>query len=72
VVLGAGLYAANLSTTFKLRKFRMSDGATYPVVFQVCAKHPCQASVLTSAAVTTSAAISRDKLREACFQLWSA
>ena len=35
MVLGAGLYAANLSTTFKLRKFRMSDGATYPVVFQV-------------------------------------
>ena len=34
-MLGAGLYAANLSTTFKLRKFRMSDGATYPVVFQV-------------------------------------
>ena len=40
VVLGAGLYAANLSTTFKLRKFRMSDGATYPVVFQVCASAP--------------------------------
>ena len=35
MVLGAGLYAANLSTTFKLRKFRMSDGVTYPVVFQV-------------------------------------
>ena len=35
VVLGAGLFAANMSTTFKLRKFRMSDGATYPVVFQV-------------------------------------
>ncbi len=40
VVLGAGLYAANLSTTFKLRKFRMSDGATYPVVFQVRASVP--------------------------------
>jgi hypothetical protein len=35
VVLGAGLYAANLSTTFRLRKFGMSDGATYPVVFEV-------------------------------------
>ena len=38
-MLGAGLYAANLSTTFKLRKFRMSDGATYPVVFQVRIVH---------------------------------
>lgn len=35
VVLGAGLFAANLSTTFQLRKFRMSDGAVHPVVFQV-------------------------------------
>lgn len=35
VVLGAGLYAANLSTTFRLRKFGMSDGVTYPVAFQV-------------------------------------
>lgn len=35
VVLGAALYAANLSTTFRLRKFGMSDGVTYPVAFQV-------------------------------------
>jgi hypothetical protein len=35
VVLGAGLHAANLSTTFRLRKFGMSDGVTYPVSFQV-------------------------------------
>ena len=34
-MLGAGLFAANLSTTFQLRKFRMADGATYPIVFQV-------------------------------------
>ena len=35
VVLGAGLFAANLSTTFRLRKFGMADGATYPLMFQV-------------------------------------
>ncbi len=34
VVLGAGLFAANLSTTFRLRKFGMADGATYPVQYQ--------------------------------------
>jgi len=35
VVLGAGLYAANLSTTFRLRKFGMKDGITYPVTIEV-------------------------------------
>ena len=35
VVLGAGLFAANLSTTFRLRKFGMNDGITYPITFQV-------------------------------------
>lgn len=35
VVLGAALYAANLSTTFRLRKFGMSDGITYPVAFKL-------------------------------------
>lgn len=35
MVLGAALYAANLSTTFRLRKFGMSDGITYPVAFKV-------------------------------------
>lgn len=34
VVLGAGLFAANLSTTFRLRKFGMADGAVYPVQYQ--------------------------------------
>lgn len=34
-MLGAGLFAANLSTTFRLRKFGMADGATYPLMFQV-------------------------------------
>ena len=33
-MLGAGLFAANLSTTFRLRKFGMIDGATYPIQFQ--------------------------------------
>ena len=33
-MLGAGLFAANLSTTFRLRKFGMADGATYPVQYQ--------------------------------------
>ncbi len=37
VVLGAGLFAANLSTTFRLRKFGMTDGATFPLMFQVTA-----------------------------------
>jgi hypoxia up-regulated 1 len=42
VVLGAGLFAANLSTTFRLRKFGMTDGATYPIQFQVSASaHSC-------------------------------
>eukprot|EP01023_Acetabularia_acetabulum_P001729 TRINITY_DN1067_c1_g1_i1.p1 TRINITY_DN1067_c1_g1~~TRINITY_DN1067_c1_g1_i1.p1 ORF type:complete len:530 (-),score=120.92 TRINITY_DN1067_c1_g1_i1:1759-3348(-) len=31
VVLGAGLVAANLSSTFRLRKFGMADGAVYPI-----------------------------------------
>ncbi len=35
VALGAGLFAANLSTTFRLRKFGMSDGATHPLAYQV-------------------------------------
>lgn len=35
VALGAALFAANLSTTFRLRKFGMADGVTYPVVFKV-------------------------------------
>ncbi len=35
VALGAALFAANLSTTFRLRKFGMADGVTHPVVFQV-------------------------------------
>ena len=34
-MLGAGLFAANLSTTFRLRKFGMADGATFPLMFQV-------------------------------------
>lgn len=34
-MLGAGLFAANLSTTFRLRKFGMADGATYPIQYQV-------------------------------------
>ena len=35
VVLGAALYAANLSTTFRLRKCGMTDGVTHPVTYQV-------------------------------------
>ena len=34
-MLGAGLFAANLSTTFRLRKFGMADGATYPVQYSL-------------------------------------
>ena len=33
VVLGAGLYAANLSTIFRLRKFGMTDKTSYTVKF---------------------------------------
>jgi len=33
IVLGAGLFAANLSTSFRLRKFGMTDVATYGVSF---------------------------------------
>jgi len=35
VVLGAGLFAANLSTIFRLRKFGMSDKAPYTVTFKL-------------------------------------
>ena len=35
VVMGTGLYAANLSTTFRLRKFGMSDGLVHPIHFLV-------------------------------------
>jgi len=35
IVLGAGLFAANLSTTFRLRKFGMSDGAAYPLAYRL-------------------------------------
>ena len=34
VVLGAGLFAANLSTIFRLRKFGMTDKAPYTVTFK--------------------------------------
>ena len=34
-MLGAALYAANLSTTFRLRKCGMTDGVTHPVTYQV-------------------------------------
>ena len=40
VVLGAGLFAANLSTTFRLRKFGMKDGITYPITIEVQPHHP--------------------------------
>lgn len=35
VVLGAGLFAANLSTTFRLRKFGMTDRVPYSVTFKL-------------------------------------
>jgi hypoxia up-regulated 1 len=35
VVLGAGLFAANLSTIFRLRKFGMTDKAPYTVTFKL-------------------------------------
>lgn len=34
VALGAGLVAANRSTTFRLRKFGVVEGALYPITFQ--------------------------------------
>lgn len=34
-MLGAALFAANLSTTFRLRKFGMMDGATYAVSLHI-------------------------------------
>ena len=40
VALGAAMFAANLSTTFRLgKKFGMADGASYPIIFQV-KSHP--------------------------------
>ena len=35
VVLGAGLFAANLSTTFRLRQFGMADKVPYSVSIQL-------------------------------------
>ncbi len=35
MVLGAALFAANLSTTFRLRKFGMTDGAMYAVNLKI-------------------------------------
>lgn len=35
VVLGAGLFAANLSTTFRLRQFGMADKVPYAVAIQL-------------------------------------
>ena len=35
VVLGAGLFAANLSTIFRLRKFGMTDKVPYSVSFRM-------------------------------------
>jgi molecular chaperone DnaK (HSP70) len=34
-VLGASLFAANLSTSFRLKKFGMTDGAMFGVTFKV-------------------------------------
>lgn len=34
-MLGAGLFAANLSTTFRLRKFGMTDKVPYAVTLRV-------------------------------------
>lgn len=33
--MGAGLMAANMSTTFRLRQFGMQDGLTYPLTITV-------------------------------------
>lgn len=33
--MGAGLMAANMSTTFRLRQFGMQDGLTYPISISV-------------------------------------
>ncbi|CAD7703207.1 unnamed protein product [Ostreobium quekettii] len=35
IVMGAGLVAANLSTTFRLRQFGLVDGAVYPMSVQI-------------------------------------
>ena len=48
-MLGAALYAANLSTTFRLRKCGMTDGVTHPVTYQVQA---AQDSCLLNRTVT--------------------
>lgn len=34
-MLGAGLFAANLSTTFRLRQFGMADKVPYAVAIQL-------------------------------------
>ncbi len=34
-MLGAGLFAANLSTTFRLRKFGMADKVPYTVTLKM-------------------------------------
>ena len=51
VVLGAALYAANLSTTFRLRKCGMTDGVTHPVTYQVeAAQDSCNSNLTVPSA----------------------
>ena len=64
VVLGAGLFAANLSTTFRLRKFGMTDGATFPLMFQVI-RLPIVAK-LTLLFLGSQARVSRVSLLPCC------
>ena len=48
-MLGAGLFAANLSTTFRLRKFGMADKVPYSVSFEMTAPNPGPEKLLVPA-----------------------
>ena len=56
VVLGAGLFAANLSTIFRLRKFGMTDKAPYAVTFNLEGADEDTGQQHTEAAETEAAA----------------
>jgi hypoxia up-regulated 1 len=57
IVMGAGLFAANLSSSFRLRKFGMVDKAVFGVTFEasgIAAGHDSPAEPLDSSAGTDS------------------
>ena len=51
IVLGAGLFAANLSTSFRLRKFGMEDLSMYGIQMQINELHVAAPQLLEDGTV---------------------